>query len=210
MSSRAVATPPPGDASARRGRQEADQAKTRRRVGPALFSVMAPGEQILAGALGWTGRWRGAEIVSGYVVLALYVTLVYPFQMLGTIAVLSGVAARILLFAIAWACALVSLRHRWIFLAVTDRQLIWVRSPGSAQPWAWVHAPLDMIRLRGGPTSALLRSKSVTIRASGLPPEGLQFNAAGPWLADLDRFVAEMQAAGFRVGGYGPGPAPQR
>jgi hypothetical protein len=202
MTSRTVDAPPPDGVSARRQRLLAEQTRTRRRVGPALFSVMAPGEQILAGALGWTGRRRGAEIVGGYVVLALYVTLVYPFQLLGSIAALSSAAAKVLLFAAAWACALISLRHRWVFLAVTDRQLIWVRSPGSAQPWAWIHAPLDVIRLRGGPSSAVLRSTSVVVRAPGLPPAGLQFSAAGPWRQDLDQFVAEMQTAGFRVGGY--------
>jgi hypothetical protein len=48
----------------------------------------------------------------------------------------------------------------------------------------------------------VLRSTSVVVRAPGLPPAGLQFSAAGPWRQDLDQFVAEMQTAGFRVGGY--------
>jgi len=73
------------------------------------------------------------------------------------------------------------------------------------QRWAGVtrdYSAQDVIRLRGGPSSAVLRSTSVVVRAPGLPPAGLQFSAAGPWRQDLDQFVAEMQTAGFRVGGY--------
>jgi hypothetical protein len=205
MTSRAATAPEPDGLSRRDRRQLADQTRTRRRVGPVLYSVMVPGERILAGTLGWTGRWRGLEFAASGAALVLYTALVYPFQLLGSVHRLAGTPARAVLFAAVYVFVALAFRHRWVLIALTDQQLICVRAPGSGRPSVWLRWPRQAIRMRGGPVTPLLRSKSVTLLAPGLRSGGIRINAPGVWRPDLDELVAELQAGGQRVGGYMPG-----
>jgi hypothetical protein len=196
MTTGTVSALPPQRLSLRRRRQAARQAKIRRRVGPALYQVMEPGEQILAGTFGWTGHWGGWDSIGAAAGLA--------FGTAGVPLHLFDVPAGMLLAAFP---SLLLNRRRYVFLAVTDRQLICLQTYRSG----WPHKVLfrtarETVQMRGGPRRRLWRS----VRYLGLDTktQDLRLSAGGAWRQDLDDLVGILQAAGIPVDGYIPGGLP--
>lgn len=183
----------------------------RLRVGPALYQVMAPGEQILAGAYGVTGLRRPWSLVSTAIVLMsnpVFDPAVDRFTSMHSL------AGFVLTMCPAIALALeAAYRRRRVFLAVTDRQLICIRMSSLGTDKPIVRVPREMVVMRGGPggrwTSSVTylgpRVSGGRTRVSG---RGTRVGVAGAWRQDLDDLVGILQAAGIPVDGYIPGGLP--
>jgi hypothetical protein len=191
----------------RRWRRELGrQATARLEVGPALHAVLAPGEQILAGTFGSTGRWQRQE--------RLAVAAVYLAAWICGIEVSpSGHPSATLLVPVITAPLITSLadaalsaRHRKVFLALTNRRLICVRMPFGRMARVRFRVPRELARVLGGPRGR--RASSVTYFGPGAKARGLRITVAGAWRHDLDDLVAGLQAAGVPVDGYLPGGRP--
>jgi hypothetical protein len=194
--------------SGRRRRELGRQATARLEVGPALHAVLAPGEQILAGTLGSTGRWQRQERLAALVVVLAEWLYDAPFHPLGRLS--AGLPLQLAFLApmiILLAHSAMSARHHKVFLALTDCQLICVR-PTTLGRMARVRfrVPRELARVRGGPRGR--RASSVTYFGPGAKARGLRITVAGAWRHDLDDLVAGLQAAGVPVDGYLPGGRP--
>jgi hypothetical protein len=166
---------------------------------------MEPGEQILAGTLGTTGRWQRQERIAALTVGVAEWLYDAPFHPFGHPQ--AGAAFQLAFFlppVIGLVHSGTSARHAKIFLALTDRQLIAVR-PTTLSRMARVRfrVPRELARLRGGGRG--WRTSSVTYFGPGARARGLRITVARAWRHDLDDLVAGLQAAGIPVDGYVPG-----
>jgi hypothetical protein len=172
----------------------------RRRVGPVLYQVMEPGDQIIAGTWamsGWSAAWdalAGLPAIAGGVVGAggLFGSFNPPSGFGVTVGL--GLGPVVLLPLQFW--------RRPVFVAVTRQQLICCRlSRMGGEPTRLLfRAPLAAVRmtsLRGG----ALRWRSVRYTGPGADGRGLRLNVHGRWREDLDEVLAALQAGGAAVEG---------
>lgn len=173
-------------------------------VGPALYNVMEPGDQIIAGtwAMAGPGPWLdllGAVVGVAGVALAAGLAGIKTGAGLGALmAVAPTLVSAVMQF------------RRWpVFMAVTQRQLICYRLSRTKNAPARLLfcAPpvtVRMTRLR----RTMPGSKPIRYDGPGAEGRSLQLNVAWPWRRDLDEVLAALQAQGASVAGPPSAPTP--
>jgi hypothetical protein len=170
----------------------------KRRVGPALYQAMEPGDQIIAGALamsGYSPAWdvlASVPSVAGGAVssVGLFSTAGSP----GLALVGLGVSPFILVP--------LQIGRRPLFVAVTQRQFICYRLSrvGSEPTRLLFCAPLASVRMTSLGSWAP-RWRSVRYSGPGAGDRGLRLNVHARWRKDLDEVLAALQASGAAVEG---------
>ena len=165
----------------------------KRTVGPALYRVMEPGDQIIAGTWAVTGPTPWLEML-GTVATVLAVAGITTDMTLEPFRELVTLAPLVLLF---W--------RRPVFVAVTQRQLICYRLSrmNNAPDRLLFCAPLPSTRMTYLGRSAP-RWRSIRYDGPGAESRGLRLNVAGRWRQDLDEVLAALQAQGGSVEGVSP------
>jgi hypothetical protein len=180
----------------------------KRRVGPALYQAMEPGDQIIAGTLAISGSAPAWDALAALPALAggiaggvnLFSNVSGPaFGADASISVIFGTFLMLLF----------QLRRGPVFLAVTQRQLICYRlARMDNEPTRLLFcAPLAAVRM----TSLRRRMpfwRSVRYSGPGTGDRSLRFNVQGNWRKDLDEVLAALQAGGAAVEGAPPRPVP--
>jgi hypothetical protein len=190
------------DGTPRQRRQVVRRGQTRLLVGPTLYQVMEPGERILAGACGWTGRRRTWRSPGEALVFALGLVIDAPFHLLGRGPLLVSIPLGIVLYGAPVLSAAMRGRNRQVFLAVTDRQLICVANSRTRGVQQLFHSPLAMVRMRGASHGP--RVRSVIYLGPGAKDRGTRITVTGVWRRDLDDIVAILRGHGIAVDGYVP------
>jgi hypothetical protein len=174
----------------------------KRRVGPALYQAMEPGDQIMA------GTWAMSGCSPAWDVLA------------GAPGIVSGVVGSVGLFSSSTASpglALVGLGlsplilvplqlgRRPLFIAITQRQFICYRLSrfGNEPTRLLFCAPLASVRITSL-GSGTPRWRSVRYSGPGAGDRNLRLNVYGHWRKDLDEVLAALQAGGAAVEGTPP------
>jgi hypothetical protein len=175
----------------------------KRRVGPALYQVTEPGDQIMAGTLATTGPSAIWDLLLGLPVLAG--TVASATGLFGSFdpALLIGPFLVFVPFLLAWP---LRLRRKPVFVAVTQRQFICYRMSrlGNEPSRLLFSAPPAAVRLRFV-NSWMLNWESVRYSGPGAGGRGLRLNVRGPWRSDLHEALAALQAGGAAVDGPPPG-----
>lgn len=169
------------------------------RVGPALYQVMEPGDQIMAGTLAITGpstAWDLLPVLPGLAGSAagaagLFSSFSFPDVAAAGLGVVPYLLALPLQF---W--------RRPVFVAVTQRQLICYRMSrlGNEPSRLLFCAPLAGVRmtsLSGG----MPPWRSVRYSGPGADGRSLRFNVRGRWREDLNEVLTTLQAGGAAVDG---------
>jgi hypothetical protein len=171
------------------------------RVGPALYRVMKPGDQIVAGTSAMAGPapWLDMIVAVPYVA--------FSFASIGAnpnFAVYCVGAGGTWL----WSMAM-QFRRRPVFVAVTQRQLICYRlSRMASEPTRLMFcAPLAAVRMTSAGARAP-RWRSIRYSGPGAESRGLRFNVLGRWRQDLDEVLTALRAGGAGVEGLPPSPRP--
>ena len=169
----------------------------KRKVGPALYQVMEPGDQIIAGTLAMSGIGPWLEML--FIPLALLVVA------LGVAGFTDGTPPAPIWSGMAALLTLVRLAtRRPVFVAVTQRQLICYRMSWNYEPVRLSFcAPLPTVRVTSLRRPAP-RWRSVRYDGPGPEKGSLQLNVFGGWRQDLDEVLVALQAAGARVTGLPP------
>jgi len=174
----------------------------KRRVGPALYQVMEPGDQIIAGVLVITGPSAAWD---------LFPALCAVFcGVLGSAGLFSSFSPPPIVAGLGIATVLLTLplqlRRRPLFVAVTQRQLICYRmSKLGTEPSSLLFcAPLTAVRMTrlGG---RMPHWASVRYTGPGADDQGLRFNINARWRKDLNDVMTAPQAGGAAVDGQPPG-----
>lgn len=178
----------------------------KRRVGPALYEAMEPGDQIMAGALAMTGPSPAWELLLALPALAGGVTgaaglfsSLSPSQPLGPVLVFVP-------FLFAWP---LQFRRKPVFVAVTQRQFIcYGMSRFGHEPSRLLFsAPLAAVRVTnlGG---RMPNWGAVRYSGPGTDGRSLRFNVSGRWRRDLNEVLAALQVGGAAVDGRSPSRPP--
>jgi hypothetical protein len=174
----------------------------KRRVGPALYGVMEPGDQIMAGALAMTGpspAWDGLlalpALVGGIAGAEGLFGSFSPPRLLGSVLVFVP-------FLTAWPLQLL---RKPLFVAVTQRQIICYRMSklGNEPSRLLFSAPLAAVRmtLLGG---RVPNWRAVRYSGPGADVRGLRFNISRRWRKDLGELLVALQTGGAAVDGIPP------
>jgi len=171
----------------------------KRRAGAALYEVMEPGDQIMAGTLAMTGPSALWELLLALPALAGGVAgAANLFGDLSLPLLISPVLVFVP-FLLAWP---LQLSRRPVFVAVTQRQFICygLSRFGNEPSRLLFSAPLEAVR-----TTVLGRRmpnwRAVRYRGPGAEGRGLRFNVKGRWRRDLTDVLAALQAGGAAVHG---------
>jgi hypothetical protein len=174
----------------------------KRRVGSALYQVMEPGDQIMAGALAMTGPTPAWDLLLALPALAGGAAAAAnlfggssPPQLLAPVLVFVP-------FLFAWP---LQLSRKPVFVAVTQRQLICYRmSRLGNEPFRLMFStPLEAVRMTrlGG---RMPNWRAVRYSGPGADGSGLRLNVSNRWRHDLDEVLAALQAGGAAVDGMPP------
>jgi hypothetical protein len=170
----------------------------KRTVGPALYGVMEPGDQIIAGTLAVTGPAPWLDMLGSVLPL---VSASVGLTTGSTPAPIWDLASGLLftLFML-----VIMFRRRPVFVAVTQRQLICYRlSRTNNEPQRLLFcAPLPAVRMTSLGRS-VLRWRSIRYDGPGAEGRSLRLNVQGRWREDLDQVLAALHAQGASVA---PGP----
>jgi hypothetical protein len=171
----------------------------KRRVGPALYQAMEPGDQIIAGTFAMSGYSPSWDALAAVPTIAGGVA--------GLLGLFSNYAASpgssVLGVGLgAFIMSSVQLQRRQVFMAVTQRQLICYRLTrvGYEPTRLLFGVPLASVRMSSLGNSAL-RWRSVRYSGPGAGDRGLRLNVHGRWRKDLDEVLAALQAGGAAVEG---------
>ena len=171
----------------------------KREVGPALYKVMEPGDQIIAGTWAMAGPtpWLDTLVAVPFIAFSVagFTTGASPSPLWGV------TPSLVPLVLLVW--------RRPVFVAVTERQLICYRlSRMTNEPVRLMFcAPLLAVRVtslgRSGP-----RSTSIRYDGPGAEKRSLRLNVIGRWRQDLDEVLAALHARGASVAGPLHRPVP--
>jgi hypothetical protein len=171
----------------------------KRRVGPALYQVMEPGDQIIAGTLAMSGYSPAWDVLAALPSVAGGIA--------GVVGLFSNYAASpgpsvAGLGLGTFLLSSVQLRRRPVFLAVTQQQFICYRlsKVGNEPTRLLFRAPLASVRM-ASPGSWAPRWRSVRYSGPGAGDRGLRLNVHGHWRKDFDEVLAALHASGAAVDG---------
>jgi hypothetical protein len=180
----------------------------KRRVGPALYRSMEPGDQIIAGTLAMPGAAPAWDALAALPALAAGIAASLNFFTSASNPTLGAVAD---IGVLSTFCLMLPLQFRRgpVFLAATQRQLICYRLSrfGNEPMRPLFCAPLASVRITSL-RSALPPWKSVRYNGPGAGDRGLRLNIHGRWRKDLDEVLAALQTSGAAVEPT-PVPLPQ-
>lgn len=171
--------------------------KIKGRIGPALYSVMETGDDVLAGVLAEVTLGPLVDVPIAFagtcsLIVALYDVFGPGLSQAGAVATAASVGLSLVL-----AAALLMRKH--VFIAVTQNSLICYRVSRldqSAVRLLFV-APPSSVRLTGS-GRGLLRS-SVRYSGPGTGERGLRLTIVRPWQGDLDEVLTALALAGAAV-----------
>jgi hypothetical protein len=174
----------------------------RARIGPALYSVMEPGDQIVAGALTRTGPplWVGQGI--SLLILPAAIALIAVSLPLGANHGYASAAVGLGVFLLGIVHSLSLLLPKHVIVAVTRRQLICYRLTVSDAPSRLMFAT----RL---PAGSVTRGHG-SLRYTGPDGKSVRLNVGYPWRGwrqDLREVADALQASGVMVQPAGRVPA---
>jgi hypothetical protein len=180
-------------------RGEKARNKVRGRVGPALYSVLEPGEVIVAGVLADAGPRPSLDMLAA--LAAIGVGIAGTFDLLG-----SGLTpgARTVLGIVsftAWlAPAVAAMMRKPVFAAVTQRSLICYRLSrfGHDPVRLLFRAPPDAVHLTDSARRGRLWS-AVRYRGPGASKRAVRLSIAWYWRQDLHQVLTALQFAGAAV-----------
>ena len=178
----------------------------KRRVSPALYQVMEPDDQIMAGALAMTGpspAWDALlalpALAGGIAGAAGLFGSFSPPQVIGPVLVFIP-------FLVAWP---LQLSRKPVFVAVTQRQFIcYAMSRFGNEPSRLLFsAPLEAVRVTnlGG---RVPNWRAVRYSGPGADCRGLRFNVSRRWRRDLNEVLAAPQVGPAAVDGMPPSRPP--
>jgi hypothetical protein len=173
--------------------------KVKGRVGPALYSVLEPGEVIVAGVLTDAGSRPGLDVLAA--LAAIGVGIAGTFDFLG-----SGLSpgARAVLGIVSFTAGLqkvvAAMMRKPVFVAVTQRSLICYRLSrlGHAPVRLLFRAPPDLVHITGSAHRGRLWS-AVRYRGPEARKRGVRLSIAWYWRQDLHQVLAALQFAGATV-----------
>src|ERR1022692_743440 len=172
--------------------------KIKGRIGPALYSVMEPGDDVVAGVLAETGPGPRFDLLAGLASVGLAIVSLYYLSGPGLNRV-AGLDLSAVSF-IGWlVTALISVARKPVYIAVSQRSLICYRVSrlDHAPVRLLFRAPPGSVRITGsGP--GLLRS-SVRYSGPGAGEHGLRLTTRRPWRGDLDEVLTTLVLAGAAV-----------
>ncbi|HXW46617.1 MAG TPA: hypothetical protein VEL03_17640 [Streptosporangiaceae bacterium] len=192
----------PAKISFRRRRQLMYVNATKRYVGPALYSVMQPGEQIIAGCYARTkGRRNPASLAVALVYVAAC-ALLARWHLMPPVPLTCGGLALLSPHLI----AAIRRRRHPVFLAVTNSQLICVGMSGRARTSFPVkvrfHVPIGSFQIHRVPGQN--RCRHFTYTGIHTPPPGLRFTVSRIWRQDTNEVMSALVAAGVLADGLVP------
>jgi hypothetical protein len=173
----------------------------RQRVGPALYQVMEPGDEIMAGMLAMAGLPPLLDMIVGLPIAT------FSLASISTGGDMTGGGIGFAGFLLTLSMQFL---RRPVFVAVTQRQLICYRLAriGNEPVRLLFRAPLTMVRLTGNSRSAL-RWRSVRYSGPGAERGSLRLNVYGNWRQDLGEVMTALQLGGAAVeAGHGQLPLP--
>ncbi len=181
--------------------------KLKRQVGPALYRVMEPGDQIVAGTWALAGPAPAWDALGALPAIAASVIgiLVLSGDLSGP---WSGSGVGIALGTISFFLYPLQLRRRPVFIAVTQRQLICYRLSmmGNDPTRLLFCTPLTAVRVTRTGRGAF-RWRAVRYSGPGAEGRSLRLNVRGRWREDLDEVLGALQMGGAAVEGV-PGRSP--
>jgi hypothetical protein len=170
----------------------------KRRVGPALYQAMEPGDEIIAGTWAMSGCSPAWDVLASVPsVVGGAVSSVSLFSTAG-----SPGLALIGLGLSPFILVPLQIGRRPLFVAVTQRQFICYRLSrfGNEPTRLLFCAPLASVRITSLESWAP-RWRSVRYTGPGAGDRGLRLNVHGRWRKDLDEVLAALQAGGAAVEG---------
>jgi hypothetical protein len=170
------------------------RATIKRRVGPALYQVMEPGDQIIAGTWASAGPGPASDLLAG-----VAGTVFFAFLSVDVFSHPYG-SSSVTIVGPSLLPLLLQLLRRPVFIAVTQRQLICYRmSRMSNQPSRLLFsAPVAAVRMTRLPARAPYW-KSARYLGPGTDGRGLRLNVNGRWRQDLNEVLWALQAGGAVV-----------
>jgi hypothetical protein len=181
----------------------------KQRVGPALYQVMEPGDQIIAGTWAQTGPSPLVDTLASLPFLAVWLHQIIaggpvPDPGRGLLSLMtfladSAVGGLLPLALLIW--------RRPVFIAVTQRQLIcYGLTRLTSEPARLLFtAPLAAVRIRPG--LRVLGCRSVRYDGPGAGQRPLRLSVSARWRHDLDQVLTAVQAGGAIVQGRQPAAA---
>lgn len=176
------------------------KAEMKLRVGPALYSVMEPDDEILAGASTCTGPSPWVDVLAPLGFVLVLATFLPPGNLIWHIPV-PGVVAEILWCVVTGltlgSVALTFLRKQ-LFVAVTRRQVICYRLTKVGEP-----ARL-MVAVPRPAESVTCQDRTITVaapagKATGTAGKAIRLNASLYWRRELEQVIQALQANGALV-----------
>jgi hypothetical protein len=168
-------------------------------VGPALYRVMEPGDQIIAGtwAMAGPGPWLdmlGAALCAPFIALGVAGLTTGAGPGPFWVGAAPGLLSLVPLVMLFW--------RRPVFVAVTQRQLICYRL------FRMTNVPARLLFCAPPPTVRVTRMgrrmpgwRSIRYNGPGAEGRSLRLNVAWPWRRDLDEVLAALHARGASVAG---------
>jgi hypothetical protein len=166
--------------------------KARARVEPALYSVMAPGDQIVAGMYARLGPPLGLDLLPPLVAwLVFTLTARWDIGLAGHghLAAANAVSLAVAILTIAVSAP--PIFRKQVFVAITQRQFICYRLTLFGRPRRLMFAA----PLQSGPVSCHRWS----MRYPGPGSKTIRFNAGPRWRVDLGQVASALQASGTFV-----------
>jgi len=176
----------------------------KRRVEPALYQVMEPGDQIVGGTLAMTGSMTWDTVAGA---LAIVAVVTGTAGLIGAANPSVGLAFGVGLASLA--LFPLQLRRKPVFVAVTRREIICYRlSRMRFEPVRLLfRAPLAAVQV-GGARRALPGWRSFRYSGPGAEGRGLRLNVHWRWGQEVDEVVSALQAGGAAVEGVPFRPQP--
>jgi hypothetical protein len=178
----------------------------KRRVGPALYLAMEPGDQIIAGTSAMSGYSPAWDVLAS--VPSVAGGVVSSASLFSNSTGSPGLAL-VGLGLSPFILVPLQMGRRPLFVAVTQRQFICYRLSrvGNEPTRLLLRAPLASVRMTSLGSWAP-RWRSVRYSGPGAGDRGLRLNVHGRWRKDLDEVLAALQASGAAVEGTPGRPLP--
>ncbi len=171
------------------GRVANSKARVRARVGPGLYSVMEPGDEIVAGAWARTGPPLGVDMALPFVGwLAFLLTRSWDYGLAGHGHLAAANALTTGLFVLSVALSALPFLRKQVFVAVTRRQLICYRLK--------YFAGRDRLMFAVPLPAGTVTRKGWSMAYTGPDGKPIRFNAGPRGRRDLREVTAALQTSG--------------
>jgi hypothetical protein len=172
--------------------------KIKGRIGPALYSAMEPGDDVVAGVLAEAGSGPRLDLLAGLIAVSMAIVGVYDLSGSG-LSRIAGLDFGTMNLIVWLLTALTFVARKPVFVAVTQRSLICYRVSrlGRSPVQLLFRVPPSSVRITGS-GRGLLRS-SVRYSGPGAGENGLRLTVLRFWRGDLDEVLTTLQLAGAAI-----------